>query len=112
MECEKKFKSSGGSELISDEQILLIAKEWSKDFDSENSCIKIAKEYRRMNNLEITEYRLPDEDLIDSMDYATITKSIIKEATSLKNIGAKNEKIYSVVEKHINNETMKIKDKE
>lgn len=112
MECEKKFKSSGGSELISDEQILLIAKEWNKDFDSENSCIKIAKEYRRMNNLEITEYRLPDEDLIDSMDYATITKSIIKEATSLKNIGAKNEKIYSVVEKHINNETMKIKDKE
>lgn len=112
MQCEKEFIKNGGDTLISDEQILLIAKEWNKDFDSENSCIKIAKEYRRMNDLNITEYRLADEDLIDSMDYATITKSIIKEATWLKNIGAKNDQFYSVVEKHINNETMKIKDKE
>lgn len=112
MQCEEEFKNNGGDALISDEQILLIAKEWNKDFDSENSCIKIAKEYGRMENIEIVEQYLPDESLIENMEYANTTKSIIKEAISLKNSGAKDSDIYSIIEKHLNNQTMKIKDKE
>lgn len=112
MQCEKEFKNNGGDMLISDEQILLIAKEWNKDFDSENSCIKIAKEYERMLDVEINEQSLPNESFINDMREADITKAIIKEAMSLKDIGAKDSQIYSVVEKHLNNKTMKIKDKE
>ena len=112
MQCENEFKKNGGDILISNEQILLIAKEWNKDFDSENSCIKIAKEYGRMLDVEINEQSLPNESLINDMREADITKAIIKEAMSLKDIGAKDSQIYSVVEKHLNNKTMKIKDKE
>lgn len=112
LECEKDFKASGGYELISDEQLNLIAKEWNKEFDSQNSLIKIAKEYGRMPEIIVDEYRLPDEELIDEVEYADIAKSIIKEAISLQNSGARPEELFNLISKHLSDATAKLKEKQ
>lgn len=114
LKTEMEFKAQGGSELISDEQLLLIAKEWNKEFDSQNSLIKIAKEYGRMQNVDIDleDSKLPDEDLIDAIDtnLANMTKSIIKEATSLQNMGARDNDLLNIIKKHLDNATEKLKE--
>lgn len=114
LKTEMEFKAQGGSELISDEQLLLIAKEWNKEFDSQNSLIKIAKEYGRMQNIDIDleDSKLPDEDLIDAIDtnLANMTKSIIKEATSLQNMGARDNDLLNIIKKHLDNATEKLKE--
>lgn len=114
LKTEMEFKAQGGSELISDEQLLLIAKEWNKEFDSQNSLIKIAKEYGRMQNVDIDleDSKLPDEDLIDARDtnLANMTKSIIKEATSLQNMGARDNDLLNIIKKHLDNATEKLKE--
>ena len=115
LKCEKEFKASGGNELISDEQLNLIAREWNKDFDSQNSLIKIAKEYGRMENVELEiEHKLPDEDLIDEIggEYANMAKSIIKEAINLQNNGVRKDELLNIIKKHLNETTAKIKDSE
>ena len=114
LKTEMEFKAQGGSELISDEQLTLIAKEWNKEFDSQNSLIKIAKEYGRMQGVDIDleDSKLPDEDLIDAIDtnLADMTKSIIKEAISLQNRGARDRELLEVVQKHLNDATTKLKE--
>lgn len=113
LSAEMEFKKDGGSNLISDSQIKLIAKEWSKEFDSENSAIKIAKEYDRMKDFsEIIEEKLPDEEIIDNInsEYANMAKAIIKEAISISNNGAKSSDIIEIIRKNIKNESAKIKE--
>ena len=103
-----------GMGKFSIEQLLLIAKEWNKEFDSQNSLIKIAKEYGRMQNIDIDleDSKLPDEDLIDAIDtnLANMTKSIIKEATSLQNMGARDNDLLNIIKKHLDNATEKLKE--
>ncbi|MCD8213412.1 MAG: phosphoadenosine phosphosulfate reductase family protein [Campylobacter sp.] len=112
LECELNFKRSGGVELISDSQILMIANEWKCEFDSVNSCIKIAKEYGRMLDIQDLEVRIPNEEILDdlSSDEKEMVKSIIKEGIYLCNNGAKDIELFNVIKKNIDDKTMKLGD--
>ena len=68
-----------------------------------------------MENAKLKEdYKLPDEDLIDEIggEYVNMAKSIIKEAINLQNSGVKDEQLFNVIQKHLSDETAKLKDKE
>lgn len=107
LKAEREFMGKGGNRLISDEQLNLIAKVWDKEFDSENSCIKIAKEFGRMENMEILEQKIADIDLIDeSSKVGVITKRVIAEV--VRKEGIKDQDIYDIVIKNIEDETAKI----
>ena len=106
LECESKF----GGELISDAQLKLISDIWKKEFDSENSCIKIAKEFNRMQNEDTQEIYLDDLDLIDeTKNGGIVAKRIIAEVISKP--GIKDREIYNIIFKNITDETAKLKDK-
>lgn len=106
LECESKF----GGELISDTQLKLISDIWKKEFDSENSCLKIAKEFNRMQNEDIQEICLDDLDLIDvTRNGGIVAKRIIAEVISKP--GIKDREINDIIFKNITDETAKLKDK-
>ena len=106
LECESKF----GGELISDAQLKLISDIWKKEFDSENSCLKIAKEFNRMQNEDTQEIYLDDLDLIDeTKNGGIVAKRIIAEVISKP--GIKDREIYNIIFKNITDETAKLKDK-
>ncbi|QOQ88122.1 DNA phosphorothioation system sulfurtransferase DndC [Campylobacter corcagiensis] len=116
LECEKEFKDKGGINLISDEQLSLIADEWNKDFDSLNSCIKLAKEYGRMQEYEdIQDVKIINEDILDELENENkdIIKSIVKEGIYISNRGLVTKKeLFDVIKKNIDNATMKIGDED
>lgn len=53
LETEREYMSNGGTSLISDSQILAIQKEWNKDFDFNDTALTLAREYGRMENIEL-----------------------------------------------------------
>lgn len=110
LKAELEHKNSGGSELISDEQLIMIAQIWEREFDSENSCIKIAKEFGRMQNFNTDEPVLQDIDLLDKADTSgIIAKRIILEV--IRKTSIKDKDIYDIVSKNLEDETSKIGDK-
>lgn len=113
LESEKKFKNSGGCELISDNQLILIAKEWQKEFDSLNSCVKIAKEYGRMLDYKDSDdVKILNEEILDNLDskYKDIIKAIVKEGIYISNRGTTKKELFNVIKKNIDNATMKLGD--
>ncbi|RAZ45879.1 DNA phosphorothioation system sulfurtransferase DndC [Campylobacter hyointestinalis subsp. lawsonii] len=113
LKCESEFKANGGCELISDEQLMLIAKEWSREFDSSNQALKIAKEYGRAMDIQIIQdEKLPDEDLVCGLDdqLTNTAKSIIKETLYLQNQnnGVSDRELIGIIEKYLNEMTAKL----
>ena len=109
LRAEAEFKACGGSELISDEQLGMIAKIWEKEFDSESSCITISKEFDRMQNIEISTPILEDVDLIDTTSKGgEAAKRIISEI--VRKEGIKDNEIYEIIMKNIDDETAKLGD--
>jgi len=109
LRAEAEFKACGGSELISDEQLGMIAKIWEKEFDSESSCITISKEFGRMQNIEISTPILEDIDLIDTTSKGgEAAKRIISEI--VRKEGIKDNEIYEIIMKNIDDETAKLGD--
>ncbi|WP_298081726.1 DNA phosphorothioation system sulfurtransferase DndC [uncultured Campylobacter sp.] len=109
LRAEAEFKACGGSELISDEQLGMIAKIWEKEFDSESSCITISKEFGRMQNIEISTPILEDVDLIDTTSKGgEAAKRIISEI--VRKEGIKDNEIYEIIMKNIDDETAKLGD--
>ncbi len=107
LRAEAEFKACGGSELISDEQLGMIAKIWEKEFDSESSCITISKEFGRMQNIEISTPILEDIDLIDTTSKGgEAAKRIISEI--VRKEGIKDNEIYEIIMKNIDDETAKL----
>lgn len=107
LRAEAEFKACGGSELISDEQLGMIAKIWEKEFDSESSCITISKEFGRMQNIEISMPILEDVDLIDTTSKGgEAAKRIISEI--VRKEGIKDNEIYEIIMKNIDDETAKL----
>lgn len=107
LHAEAEFKACGGSELISDEQLGMIAKIWEKEFDSESSCITISKEFGRMQNIEISTPILEDIDLIDTTSKGgEAAKRIISEI--VRKEGIKDNEIYEIIMKNIDDETAKL----
>lgn len=107
LRAEAEFKACGGSELISDEQLGMIAKIWEKEFDSESSCITISKEFGRMQNIEISTPILEDVDLIDTTSKGgEAAKRIISEI--VRKEGIKDNEIYEIIMKNIDDETAKL----
>nr|WP_314218076.1 DNA phosphorothioation system sulfurtransferase DndC [uncultured Campylobacter sp.] len=107
LRAEAEFKACGGSELISDEQLGMIAKIWEKEFDSESSCITISKEFGRMQNIEILTPILEDVDLIDTTSKGgEAAKRIISEI--VRKEGIKDNEIYEIIMKNIDDETAKL----
>lgn len=111
LKAEQEFIGKGGNRLISDEQLNLIAKVWDKEFDSENSCIKIAKEFGRMEDVKVNEVVLPDSDLIDEVDsqYGAMAKRIIAEV--IRSESVRDREIYDIIVKNVSDATMKLGDK-
>ena len=100
-------------EDVSDEQLMLIAKEWSREFDSSNQALKIAKEYGRAMDIQIIQdEKLPDEDLVCGLDdqLANTAKSIIKETLYLQNQnnGVSDRELIGIIEKYLNEMTAKL----
>ena len=111
LKAEAQYKASGGEELISDAQLSAIAEVWRKEFDSENSCITIAKEFNRMQEIEISYPALEDIDLIDETSRGgTIARRIITEIISIPSIS--DQTISNIINKNINDETAKLGDNE
>ena len=109
LRAEAEFKACGGSELISDEQLGMIAKIWEKEFDSESSCITISKEFGRMQNIEISTPILEDVDLINTTSKGgEAAKRIISEI--VRKEGIKDNEIYEIIMKNIDDETAKLGD--
>ena len=107
LRAEAEFKACGGSELISDEQLGMIAKIWEKEFDSESSCITISKEFGRMQNIEISTPILEDVDLINTTSKGgEAAKRIISEI--VRKEGIKDNEIYEIIMKNIDDETAKL----
>ena len=107
LRAEAEFKACGGSELISDEQLGMIAKIWEKEFDSESSCITISKEFGRMQNIEISTPILEDIDLINTTSKGgEAAKRIISEI--VRKEGIKDNEIYEIIMKNIDDETAKL----
>lgn len=67
LKAEYDFKQHGGIELISDIQINAIQTEWDKEFDLEKSAIKLAKEFGRMQDIEIKKSIVLDADLLQEV---------------------------------------------
>lgn len=107
LRAEAEFKACSGSELISDEQLGMIAKIWEKEFDSESSCITISKGFGRMQNIEISTPILEDVDLIDTTSKSgEAAKRIISEI--VRKEGIKDNEIYEIIMKNIDDETAKL----
>lgn len=106
LEAEKKFKASGGKNLISDEELKLIAKYWNKEFDSSQSCLKIAKEFGRMQNIEVAQNLIIHEEIIDEFrGDKELLKAVLKDLINQQNNA--NEDFYAIIKKHIDDKTMK-----
>lgn len=67
LEVEKEFKQNGGSELITDEQILGIQAEWDKDFDLDKTAIKIAQKFGRLKEIKMEKQNILHSEILDSV---------------------------------------------
>lgn len=120
LDAEKKFKKNGGGELISDAQILEIQKIWDKDFDFNNTAIKIAKEFNRMENIEISNSEVLHKEILEAIaqkdeniklgiDSPILENIITKSIDISSNTGPNNaaKKIKEEIEKFLNEKTAK-----
>nr|WP_083329083.1 MULTISPECIES: DNA phosphorothioation system sulfurtransferase DndC [unclassified Helicobacter] len=67
LDTEKNFKQNGGTELISDAQILAIQKQWDMDFDFNKSAILLAKEAGRMEEFKIEQSKILHKEILDEV---------------------------------------------
>ena len=110
---------NGGKLLISDEQIWAIQKEWSEEFDFENTAIKLAKEAGRMKNEKLEQSRVLHKELLveaasDEVEPKELENLIgacidIYNTTGLKGRNGAANKIKKEIEKLVNDKTSKRK---
>ena len=55
LQTEQEFIKNGGSEIITDSQILAIQNEWDTDFDFNKSAIRIAQKFHRLQEIGMQE---------------------------------------------------------
>lgn len=67
LEAECEFKQNGGVELISDAQILAIQGEWDKDFDLDNTAIKIAQKFGRLKEIKMEKSNILHKEILDEV---------------------------------------------
>lgn len=119
LQTEREFMQNGGKLLISDEQIWAIQKEWSEEFDFENTAIKLAKEAGRMKNEKLEQSRVLHKELLveaasDEVEPKELENLIgacidIYNTTGLKGRNGAANKIKKEIEKLVNDKTSKRK---
>ncbi len=115
LNAELEYRIYNDEYLISDEQLKLIASCWNEEFDSEQMCLQIAKEFGRMENVKLTNHKILHEEIFEEGDFLNFSevqkkllKSIVKDVIHESNNA--NDDYYNIVKKYIDDATMKIKD--
>ena len=67
LEAEWEFKQNGGAELISDRQILEIQAQWDKDFDLDNTAIKIAQKFNRLKEQKMEKSKILHKEILQEV---------------------------------------------
>lgn len=106
LQAEKMFIENGGVELISEVQIDAIQNEWDKDFDIGKSAIKIAKEFGRMQDVEIKKGIVLDVDLLQEVAQeqpgglsAKELENFLSTAVEISRINGRNTAYAKIKEK-------------
>lgn len=121
LESEKEYKAHGGENLISDSQILEIQKQWNKDFDFNNSAINLAKEFNRMENVNVKQKskvlkkeilkEIIQEDKANLGLDSNIVESLLTKSIEIFNDNGSinaGRQIKQEIEKLLNDKTTKI----
>lgn len=67
LEAERDFRQNGGTNLITDAQILAIQGEWDKDFDLEKQAIKIAQHFGRLQEQKMEQHNILHSEILDEV---------------------------------------------
>lgn len=93
LECEAKFKQNGGENLITNEQILAVQKEWDKDFDFNKSAIKIAQKFDRLKGYKMAESKILHAEILKGVANELDEGKL--DALDLENLIAKSNEIFN-----------------
>ncbi|WP_300710475.1 DNA phosphorothioation system sulfurtransferase DndC [uncultured Helicobacter sp.] len=95
LETERVFMQNGGKQLISDEQILAIQKEWDRDFDFNKSAIILAKEVGRMKDIDLEQGKLLHKEILEHIVSENESKCNGIDTTQIENLISSCIDIYN-----------------